>query len=83
MRLTNFGRTFLVRTGAIVSIAILLIGGTVLELGLAHILGLNQQLYNVLFITFVLPICISLMSVWYYDELDRKNAESIQSECKG
>ena len=83
MRLTNFGRTFLARTGAIAAVALLLIGGIILELDLAHTIGLNQQLFNVLFIAIVLPICVSLLSVWFYDETDRKTTGRLQGECKG
>lgn len=83
MRLTSYGRTFLARTGAMTAAALLFIGGIILELDLAYTIGLNQQLFNVLFIAIVLPICISLISVWFYDETDRKTAGRVQGECKG
>lgn len=81
--LTSYGRKFFVRAGAIAAAAILLIGGLMVELNKAHILFMNQQAFNVLFIAIVLPICVSILSVWFYDEVDRKTTRRVQSQCKG
>lgn len=74
---------FFVRTSAILALAVLVTGGAMLELDGAHIIGLNQQLFNVLFIAIVMPVCVSCMMKFYFDKVDRKNAVRIQSLDKG
>lgn len=57
MRLTNYGKRFVRVTGAILCALVFILGAIVCVCDLAHLFGVNQQAYNVLFIGAVMPVC--------------------------
>lgn len=83
MRLTTYGRRFFVRTSAIMALAVLIAGATIMELDAAHVLSISQQLFNMLFIALILPLCVCAVAKWCYDEIDRRNERRIQSMGQG
>ena len=57
MKLTNYGKRFVMVTGAILCALVFVLGAIVCVCDLAHLLGVNQQAYNVLFIGAGMPVC--------------------------
>ena len=58
MKLTNYGKRFMMTAGANLCAIVFLIGGVVCLFDLAWRVGVNQQAYNVLFIMAIMPVCV-------------------------
>lgn len=58
MKLTNYGKRFVMVAGAILCALVFVLGAIVCLGDLAYILKVNQQAYNVLFIVAVMPLCV-------------------------
>ena len=58
MKLTNYGKRFVMVAGAILCALVFVLGAIVCLFDLAYTFKVNQQAYNVLFIMCVMPLCI-------------------------
>ena len=78
MRLTKYGRQVLNRTIAVAALLVMTLGALVLLFnGAAHVLGIRQEAYNVLYIALVMPISFAVMSYIAYAEYDKEHQKMV------